>query len=59
MNRQKDKKNITLSFRIDENLNTKIESLSEKANRSKSNFVITLLTKAIDDIERNNNLMNS
>ena len=58
MNISKNKKVCTLSFRIEENLNTKITLLSEKANRSKSNFVITLLTKAIDDIERNNNLMN-
>ncbi len=53
MNEQKSKKNITLSFKITEELNKKIETLATKSNRTKSNFVITLLTKGINDIDNN------
>jgi len=58
MKQDKPKKNISLSFRIDENLNDKIEKMAENAKRSKSNFVINLLTDALEDIDRRNNLMN-
>jgi len=58
MKQEKPKKNISLSFRIDENLNDKIEKMADNAKRSKSNFVINLLTDALDDIDRRNNLMN-
>jgi len=55
----KPKKDRTLSFRIDEDLNEKIEKLASKANRSKSNFVINLLKKSIKDIEDRDSFMNN
>lgn len=55
----KPKKDKTLSFRIDEDLNERIEKLAAKADRSKSNFVINLLKKSINDIEDRDHFMNS
>ena len=49
---EKPKKIISLSFRIDEELNEKIERMANKAQRSKSNFVIKIITDSLDDIER-------
>lgn len=57
MNTDKPKKIVPLSFRVDEELAKRIEENALKANRSKSNFVTTLLTNALDEIDRHNNLM--
>lgn len=54
----KPKKDKTLSFRIDDELNNRIEALAKKANRSKSNFVINLIIKSIKDIEDRDSFMN-
>jgi predicted HicB family RNase H-like nuclease len=54
---EKQKKIISLSFRIDEKLANRIKENADKSNRSQSNFVITLLTKELDDIDRTNNIM--
>ena len=57
MNSNKPKKNNVLSFKVDDNFKERIENKAQQANRSVSNFVITLLTKAMDDIDRNERLM--
>lgn len=57
MKDNKTKKKEVLSFKVDENLKERIERRASEANRSMSNFVITLLTRALDDIDRNEQIM--
>jgi predicted transcriptional regulator len=57
MKEQKPKKIISLSFRVEENLAKRIKDNADKANRSQSNFVTIILTKALDDIDSQNKLM--
>lgn len=58
MSAQKPKKDTVLSFKVDKNFKTRLEQKAEKSNRSMSNLVVTLLTKAMDDIDNNEKLMN-
>ena len=51
------KKDVSLSFRIDKEFNKKIEYYAKLSNRNKANFVITLLSKAIKDIEYNESIL--
>lgn len=41
-------KDTTITFRISEDLKKKLESMASKENRSLSNYIITLLVKAIE-----------
>lgn len=48
---EESKKTVSFTFRIDELLSQKIDFYAKKSNRTKSNFVLTLLTKAIKDLD--------
>jgi len=52
----KPKKNNVLSFKVDDNFKRRLEFKATKANRSMSNFVMTLLTKAMDDLDQNDRI---
>jgi predicted HicB family RNase H-like nuclease len=44
----KTNKDTTVTFRISEDLKKKLEVMASKENRSLSNYIITLLAKAIE-----------
>lgn len=52
------KKNITLSFKIDEELHQRIEQRMKEEQRSKSNFVIKVLTEYLDKIDEAKKIIN-
>lgn len=58
MSSEKPKKDNVLSFKVDDLFKARVEEKAKKANRSMSNFVVTLLTRAMDDIDRNDTFMN-
>lgn len=51
------KKTITLSFKIDDELNQRIEKCMKEENRSKSNFVITVLSDYLDQVDNAKKIM--
>ena len=44
----KTNKDTAITFRISDDLKKKLESMAKKESRSLSNFIITLLVKAIE-----------
>lgn len=51
------KKIISLGFKIDPELNDRIEKRAIEENRNKSNFVVNVLTNYLDEVDRAKRLL--
>lgn len=54
-----DKKIYTLSFKINEELNKRIEERATEEKRNKSNFVIKILTEYLDKVDEAKKIINN